>query len=176
MCSSVGARAGLFVLVPLVLGCCLIPSRAVAQIGGHELELGINGAYVEFADGIRFQDDVAISAYGLARFTSWLSMGLEMSWIGAQDEIQQIWQDIVIATARARVEPFGASRFSPGLLLGVSFMAFQDAPALDAISEEGMRYRTDPAFYRAVCDFIAGMTDKFVFDEYEKLYIPGERV
>jgi len=46
----------------------------------------------------------------------------------------------------------------------------------DAIDEEGMRYRTDPAFYRAVCDFIAGMTDKFVFDEYEKLYIPGERV
>ncbi|MFC1629164.1 hypothetical protein ACFL3H_08645, partial [Gemmatimonadota bacterium] len=47
---------------------------------------------------------------------------------------------------------------------------------LDAIEEEGVRYRTNPAFYRAVCDFIAGMTDKFVFDEYEKLYIPGERV
>lgn len=47
---------------------------------------------------------------------------------------------------------------------------------LDAIDAEGVRYRTDPAFYRSVCDFIAGMTDKFVFDEYEKLYIPGERV
>ena len=51
----------------------------------------------------------------------------------------------------------------------------RDLP-LDAIPEEAARYRTSVAFYRTLCDFVAGMTDKFVFDEYEKLYIPGERV
>jgi dGTPase len=51
----------------------------------------------------------------------------------------------------------------------------RDLP-LEKIEEEGARYRTDPTFYRTVCDFVAGMTDKFVFDEYTKLYTPGEQV
>jgi hypothetical protein len=122
-------------LVSVLLVAVVPASEAKAQIGGNQLEMGLNGGYVEFAEGIRFRDDLAISLYGLARFASWLSMGLEMSWIGAEDELQGVWQDIIVATVRGRVEPFGAARFSPGLLLGVSFMAFQDAPALDAISE-----------------------------------------
>lgn len=51
----------------------------------------------------------------------------------------------------------------------------RDLP-IESIAEESALYRTNPAYYRAVCDFIAGMTDKFVFDEYEKLYTPGEQV
>jgi len=47
---------------------------------------------------------------------------------------------------------------------------------LDSTDEEKARYLVNPAFYRTVCDFVAGMTDKFVFDEYEKLYTPGEQV
>jgi len=55
----------------------------------------------------------------------------------------------------------------------IKFM--RDLP-LEKIPEEAARYRTTVSFYRTLCDFVAGMTDKFVFDEYEKLYIPGERV
>jgi dGTPase len=51
----------------------------------------------------------------------------------------------------------------------------RDLP-LDRTDEEKARYLVNPAFYRTVCDFVAGMTDKFVFDEYEKLYTPGEQV
>ncbi len=51
----------------------------------------------------------------------------------------------------------------------------RDLP-LSRIEPETATYLTQPAIYRTVCDFIAGMTDKFVFDEYEKLYVPGERV
>ncbi len=55
------------------------------------------------------------------------------------------------------------------------FKFMRDLP-LEKIPDEAARYRTTVAFYRTLCDFVAGMTDKFVFDEYEKLYIPGERV
>lgn len=51
----------------------------------------------------------------------------------------------------------------------------RDLP-LNRIEEETGRYLNNPAFYRTVCDFVAGMTDKFVFDEYEKLYMPGEQI
>jgi len=55
----------------------------------------------------------------------------------------------------------------------VRFM--RDLP-LTKMEEEAVRYQTNPAFHRTVCDFIAGMTDKFAFEEYEKLYIPGEQI
>ncbi|MFO7769201.1 MAG: dNTP triphosphohydrolase [bacterium] len=51
----------------------------------------------------------------------------------------------------------------------------RDLP-LSRMEEEASRYAVNPAFYRTVCDFIAGMTDKFAFEEYEKLYIPGEQI
>jgi dGTPase len=51
----------------------------------------------------------------------------------------------------------------------------RDLP-INRIEPETAGYLNQPAFYRTVCDFVAGMTDKFVFDEYEKLYVPGERV
>jgi dGTPase len=30
--------------------------------------------------------------------------------------------------------------------------------------------------HRAVCDYIAGMTDRFALDEYKRLFEPYERV
>ena len=34
----------------------------------------------------------------------------------------------------------------------------------------------DDALYRGVCDYIAGMTDRFALDEYRRLFVPFERV
>ena len=34
----------------------------------------------------------------------------------------------------------------------------------------------EDGLYRAVCDYIAGMTDRFTLDEYTKLFSPYERV
>ncbi len=51
----------------------------------------------------------------------------------------------------------------------------RDLP-LNRIDEETDGYLNNPAFYRTVCDFVAGMTDRFIFDEYEKLYVPGEQI
>ena len=48
--------------------------------------------------------------------------------------------------------------------------------SLSRIDEERAGYLVNPAYYRTVCDFVAGMTDKFIFDEYEKLYTPGEQI
>jgi dGTPase len=32
------------------------------------------------------------------------------------------------------------------------------------------------ALYRVVCDYIAGMTDRFAQDEYKRMFVPFERV
>ena len=39
------------------------------------------------------------------------------------------------------------------------------------IKESGMSYRDDP-LERRVCDFIAGMTDRYAFNFYEKIFLP----
>ena len=39
-----------------------------------------------------------------------------------------------------------------------------------------VRKREEEGIYRAVCDYIAGMTDRFALDEYNRLFSPYERV
>ena len=42
-------------------------------------------------------------------------------------------------------------------------------------SEQREAARTD-GLHRVICDYIAGMTDRFAQDEYKKLFHPFERV
>ena len=47
---------------------------------------------------------------------------------------------------------------------------------LEEVDEEIRRnYHNSPAFVRLVADHIAGMTDKYALDEYERLYSPYPR-
>ncbi|MEK6559835.1 MAG: deoxyguanosinetriphosphate triphosphohydrolase, partial [Planctomycetota bacterium] len=41
---------------------------------------------------------------------------------------------------------------------------------------EYQRWIEEAGLYQAVCDYIAGMTDRFAQDEYKKLFYPFERV
>ncbi|MFW6107949.1 MAG: deoxyguanosinetriphosphate triphosphohydrolase, partial [bacterium] len=52
-----------------------------------------------------------------------------------------------------------------------------DPSAQARIGEETAAGRSpEDALYRVVCDYIAGMTDRFAQDEYRRLFVPFERV
>jgi dGTPase len=74
---------------------------------------------------------------------------------------------------------FAAYRDNPRLLpddvlhglagqLGAPFL--REVP-LSQIDREAERYRRDPAFYRAISDHIAGMTDSYCNSEYRQLVV-----
>jgi dGTPase len=54
------------------------------------------------------------------------------------------------------------------------FKAYVETPAL--ISGRYRRRREGEPVPRMVCDYIAGMTDRFALDEYKKLFDPYEKV
>jgi dGTPase len=54
------------------------------------------------------------------------------------------------------------------------FKAYVETPAL--ISGRYRRRREEEPVPRMVCDYIAGMTDRFALDEYKKLFDPYEKV
>ncbi len=54
------------------------------------------------------------------------------------------------------------------------FMAFVKNPK--QLPEEYQRWVEKEGLYQGVCDYIAGMTDRFAQDEYKKLVYPYERV
>jgi dGTPase len=54
------------------------------------------------------------------------------------------------------------------------FKAYVETPAL--ISGRYRRRREEDSVPRMVCDYIAGMTDRFALDEYKKLFDPYEKV
>jgi dGTPase len=54
------------------------------------------------------------------------------------------------------------------------FMAFINNPKQLPI--EYQRWVEEAGLYQGVCDYIAGMTDRFAQDEYKKLFYPYERV
>ncbi len=54
------------------------------------------------------------------------------------------------------------------------FIAFINNPK--QLPSEYQRWVEEAGLYQAVCDYIAGMTDRFAQDEYKKLFYPYERV
>src|SRR5574341_2117522 len=54
------------------------------------------------------------------------------------------------------------------------FMAFINNPR--QLPSEYQRWAEEAGLYQGVCDYIAGMTDRFAQDEYKKLFYPYERV
>jgi len=54
------------------------------------------------------------------------------------------------------------------------FLAFINNPR--QLPSEYQRWIEEAGLYQAVCDYIAGMTDRFAQDEYKKLFYPYERV
>jgi len=54
------------------------------------------------------------------------------------------------------------------------FVAFIKNPK--QLPVEYQKWIEDAGLYQAVCDYIAGMTDRFAQDEYKKLFYPYERV
>ena len=113
----------------------LVPSLAAAQIGGRSLEFGVNAGWTDFDGEIRFEDDVSVSATVLADVLPFASLGLELGRIGAEDRLQDTIQDVIVASIRGRIEPWRDARFNGGMLLGVTFVAFENRPDLDSISE-----------------------------------------
>ena len=54
------------------------------------------------------------------------------------------------------------------------FVAFIKNP--QQLPIEYQKWIEEAGLYQAVCDYIAGMTDRFAQDEYKKLFYPYERV
>ena len=55
------------------------------------------------------------------------------------------------------------------------FIAFIKNPS-PLYPAEYQRWIEEAGLYQGVCDYIAGMTDRFAQDEYKKLFYPFERV
>ena len=58
--------------------------------------------------------------------------------------------------------------------IGQLFAAYLDEPKL--LPQRFVNRIADQGLYRVVCDYIAGMTDRFCQDEYRRLFLPHERV
>jgi dGTPase len=54
------------------------------------------------------------------------------------------------------------------------FVAFINNPK--QLPAEYQKWIEEAGLYQGVCDYIAGMTDRFAQDEYKKLFYPFERV
>ncbi|MFA4842318.1 MAG: deoxyguanosinetriphosphate triphosphohydrolase, partial [Candidatus Omnitrophota bacterium] len=54
------------------------------------------------------------------------------------------------------------------------FSYYIDNP--DALTGQVQKYIGEFGVRRAVCDYIAGMTDRYALDEYKKLFYPYEKV
>ena len=120
----------------LLFALLVIAAPAVAETpGGNSLEFGITLGRVDFDKAIRFENDAAVGAHLVAGLHPWWSLGIQLDRITARDRVQELWQDITVISVRTRVEPWSDRMLSAGAVLGVSFMAFQDAPDFDAISE-----------------------------------------
>lgn len=103
--------------------------------GGHPLEFGLWLGHADFDDAIRFQNDVVYGLSLAAGIASWFRLGMELSQVTTRDRSQSEWTSAVIVGIMSRFEPWSASRLAVGALLGVSFMAFEERPGSDSISE-----------------------------------------
>lgn len=123
--------------VLLVVLVCVVGAKDVfaEDFGGRRLEFTVNSGWTDFDSEIRFDDDVSVSATLLAEVLPFFSMGLELGRVGAKDREQDIIQDVIVASIRGRIEPWRDARFSGGGVLGVTFVAFENRPDLDSISE-----------------------------------------
>ena len=123
-------------VVALGLVLLFVASTAVARpFGGRGLEFTVNGGWTNFDHEIRFDDDVHVSATLLAEVLPFASLGVELGRVGAYDRQQDVYQDVVLANLRARIEPWREARWNGGMLLGVTFMGFENRPGLDSVSE-----------------------------------------
>lgn len=136
-------------LLALLLVLVAVAESPAAEPGGHRLEFSLHSGWTDFDDQIRFDDDVSVSATLLAEVLPFFSMGLELGRVGARDRIEDRVQDVLIASIRGRIEPWRDARFNGGGLLGVSFVAFENRPNIDSISEGfelggSARWNVDP--------------------------------
>ncbi|MGE5251335.1 MAG: hypothetical protein ACM3QS_14105 [Bacteroidota bacterium] len=53
------------------------------------------------------------------------------------------------------------------------FRAYQDEPAI--LPDHVQRFGEQRGLERTICDYIAGMTDRYAIEEHEKLFNPGEK-
>lgn len=109
--------------------------EARAQMGGHRLEFAFGADWVDFDDDIRFEDGIQSSLSLLAEVFPGATLGLEFNHAGVRDRERDEFVDVFTATIRARAEPWSRSRVGLGAVMGVSFLAFENEPSLDAVSE-----------------------------------------
>jgi dGTPase len=58
--------------------------------------------------------------------------------------------------------------------IGELFQAYVNSPVI--LPQSVQEIAGQRGLYRTVCDYIAGMTDRFALQEYNKLFNPMERV
>ena len=112
-----------------------VGTPASAQLGGRGLEFSVNAGWTDFDEEIRFEDDASVSATVLAEVLPFFSMGLELGRVGARDRVRDEFHDVIVVSVRGRVEPWRERRLNGGMLLGVTFVAFENRPNIDSVSE-----------------------------------------
>jgi len=86
-----------------------------------------------------------------------------------QAELQEFLMERVYRHYRVVRMATKARRFIEEL-----FTAYIQSP--EQLPESALRLRQEDGLHRVVCDYIAGMTDRYAQDEHLKLFAPFERV
>lgn len=160
----------------LALTLFALVSPAAAQTpGGHGLELAVVAGHIDFADEIRFEDDAAVGLRFMAELRPWWQLGMQFDHTGARDGMSGKWQDILVASIQTRIETRPDAAWSPTGGVGVSFMAFENDPQLDAVAEGldlslGVRWSFDPRW--RVRAEVLGRVQTFTVTEVNSSGIP----
>jgi hypothetical protein len=123
------------IAMAVVIGPGTRPQVAGAVVGGHPLEFGLSAGYTDFDAAIRFENDAVFGMNAAMGIASWFRLGFDLSTITAYDRDGQAWISAITTAIVGRVEPWPAARISGGGLFGVSFMAFEERPNSDSVSE-----------------------------------------
>jgi hypothetical protein len=113
----------------------ILPIDSAAQMGGHRLEFAFGADWVDFDDDIRFEDGIQSSLAILAEVFPGATLGLELNHAAVRDRERDEFVDVFTAALRGRAEPWSRARLGLGAVMGVSFLAFENEPSIDSVSE-----------------------------------------
>ena len=113
--------------------------------------------------------DRAISNVDDVRKNGWGVVGFSPQRAAAKKELEEFLAKNLYAHHRVRKMAIKAGRFIRQL-----FEAYVSEPA--QLPPEYQAHAKKVGLHRGVCDYVAGMTDRYAQDEYKKLFYPYERM
>jgi hypothetical protein len=133
-------RAGFVGLLVLLLGGGVLVAPASAQEasadqGGHDLHFDIHAGWWNFDDAFRYEDDALFGMTLGAWVTRGLSLEVDLEHMRTRNERVGEWVQAFFLNMHGRLHYKPEAQVSPGMLIGVSFMAADNEKTENSITE-----------------------------------------